>query len=65
MLIGAAAKLSHVAEKFSTFYTEIEQERQVQDALSDCAAKQVKVTTSCSIGSQRPGSQQIPGLVAP
>ncbi len=26
---GAAAKLSHVAEKFSTFYSEIEQERQV------------------------------------
>jgi hypothetical protein len=31
-LIGAAAKLSHVAEKFSTFYSEIEQERQVSAA---------------------------------
>ena len=27
---GAAAKLSHVAEKFSTFYSEIEQERQAR-----------------------------------
>ncbi len=31
-LTGAAAKLSHVAEKFSTFYSEIEQERQVSAA---------------------------------
>jgi hypothetical protein len=31
---GAAAKLSHVAEKFSTFYSEIEQERQVSAAFT-------------------------------